>query len=105
MMYVFGTVSFVVFAVALLVFLVRTVVVAFFTRKDERMQLVVTKSMAHAFCVLFVLQFLHLLLRFVIPEVYGIWWNNFTAGLYVDPAFLSIIVLGIALFINKRRFS
>ncbi|MCL2218099.1 MAG: hypothetical protein FWB91_13920 [Defluviitaleaceae bacterium] len=105
MFWVFG-IAFFIIALLMVVLVIRTIIIAFFTRKDERMKLVVIKSMAHAFCVLLALQVIQALLKFVfIREAYDIWWSNFTARLYVEPAMLSMIILGIALIINQRRFS
>ena len=98
----------IVFPIVSIFFLVsicRVVYIAFFARKDERMKMIVTKSMAQAFVIIFVLQVIQIVLKLVLLDNYEIWWTNFKGGLYIEPAMLSLIILGITLFFNKRKFS
>ena len=90
----------VVFAIYGLYNIVKLVLV----KKDERMKMILTKSMAQAFVILFVLYVIQVALKFILGANYEIWWANFTNGIYIEPAMLCIIILGITLFINKRRF-
>ena len=73
-------------------------------KKDERMKMIVTKSMAHAFVLLFILYAIQLALKFILGASYEIWWANIKHGFYIEPVMLCIILFGMALFINKRRF-
>jgi len=84
--------------------IIRTIYFAFFAKRDERMKHVVIKSLAHAFCVVFTMQFFHAALRLGMPhDAYNTWWGNVTDVIYVDPSALSLIVLGVMLIINQRR--
>ena len=91
-------------AILLVVFICRTFYTAFIARKDERMKMIVTKSMAQAFAVLFVLQVIQLVLKWFLRDAYEVWWGNFTNGIYIEPAVLSLIILGLTLFVNKMKF-
>ena len=71
--------------------------------KYRRNKTVIVKSMAQSFIVMFILNALHLAGRWIGGEGYAEWWANFTAGIFIDPSALSLIVLGIVLFINKKR--
>ena len=84
---------------------IRAVGIAFLSRKDERMKLVVKKSMAQAFCILIGLQTIQVLLKLIMRETYQIWWHNFTVGIYIEPVMLSLMILGVTLLINERRYS
>ena len=92
-------------AIAFLVFIYRTFHGAFIAEKDERMQMIVTKSMAQSFMVFFIFYVAQFIFQMISFEGYQRWWDNFTNGFYMHPMVLSLFVLGIVLFINKRKFS
>ena len=92
--------------ILMVVLAIRAIIVAFLKRKDERMKMIVIKSMSHAFCVLLALQVFQMLLKFAIGlETYYILSNSFMVGIYIEPAIFSMMILGVTLLINQKRFS
>ena len=78
---------------------------AFVSKKDERMKMIVIKSMAHSFAALLTLYTIQLIIRLALWENYATWWDNFTSGIYIHPLALCLIFLGTFTVINTRRFS
>lgn len=77
---------------------------AFFKKKDERSKWIVTRSMAQAFTILFGLNGLQTIFKFINYETWSIWWTNFKGGIYIEPSGLMLIILGIMILINKKKY-
>lgn len=76
---------------------------AYFKTKDERQKLIVLRSTAAAFAVLLVYFLLESVLQFFqLRWLLGVWnWLHF--GIEATVAFGMLSVLGVCLFIAKRR--
>ena len=97
----------IIFALAIAFFMVglaiRAIFVAFVKKKDERSKWIVIKSMAHSFVVIAIFQTILLIFKFSNPYDYQIWWDSFTRGIYIEPAFINFMVLGIVLIVNTKK--
>lgn len=82
----------------------RAIFFAFVKKKDERSKWIVKKSMADSFIAITVLQTLSLIIKWLFYDNYQVWWNNFKEGIYIEPVFLSFIILGIILITNTRKY-
>lgn len=80
---------------------------AYLKTKDEREKLIVLRSTAHAFSILLVYYFLDAVVLFSYNEWLAWLWETvrFKSGLTVSTLAGMTTVLGICLFINKRKMS
>ena len=102
----------VMFAISVSVFIsliwgIKAIYTFFRYRKDERMKMIVVKSMSQSFVVLLSIQVIHFLLRMHIRDSsHALWrYNYFAPRIEVEPFALYLVILGVSMFINKRRFS
>lgn len=91
------------FIMAVVVFLIaisfRAVYYAFIKKKDERSKWIVIKSMADSFIGIIILQAIAFGIKLLNAQL----WSNIKMTVYVEPALLSLIVLGVILIVNTKR--
>ena len=82
-----------------LIWMIRTLYLAFI-KKNERLKMIIVKSLADAFIIIMCLQAIQLVFT-----AYQRWWNNITNGVYpvIDPLFFSVLIFGLVLSINVFR--
>lgn len=81
----------------------RAIFYAFVKKKDERSKWIVTKSMADSFICVVILQSILTIIKLIDYGFYQKWWSSLTQHIYVEPSFLSFIILGIILLINTKK--
>jgi len=91
----------VIVSILFLVWIGKVIYFAFIKKKDANEKFLVMKSMAHAFIVVFVLNILNLMISF--SERSSSLFENIGTGVEIHPVAINIILLGIAISINKRR--
>lgn len=89
--------------VAMFILGFRAIFFAFIKKKDERSKWIVTKSMAECFVIVMILQTILFAVKLINYDFYKVWWSNFKEGIYIEPVMLSVIILGIVLFINTKK--
>ncbi len=99
-------ISILVFLVSIIMLIIsfRAIFFTFAKKKDERSKWIVKKSMADSFIAITIIQTLSLTIKWLLNDAYQVWWNNFKEGIYIEPVFLSFIILGIILIINTRKY-
>ena len=99
------TIAIFIWAVVSLAWGIKAAYTAFAGKKDERMQMIVIKSMAQSFVAILVVHTVHLAIRLALGANFETWWGSFTDGIYMHPAAICLVFLGTFMFINERRFS
>ena len=52
---------------------------------------------------LIIFQTILLIFKFSNPYDYQIWWDSFTSRIYIEPAILNFMVLGVVLIVNTKK--
>lgn len=95
------SIIFMILGVLLVIWMCRVIYMAYIKEKDDNAKQIVVTSMAHSFNALFVLFIIN-----SIVSVFGLFESFMYAlrsTIYIHPIILCIIILGIALFVNKKR--
>jgi len=91
----------VIVSILFLVWIGRVIYFAFIKKKDTNEKILVMKTIAHPFIIIFVAN----TINFLISSIghLNFLFENIGTGVEIHPAAINIILLGITISINKRR--
>jgi len=93
----------IIFFVFLLTALIYAIINLVSYRKNQKLKYIMIKSLAQSFVIMLILQFLHFAVQFVAYDIYMRWWTGFILGFDASLVAWSLIILGVVLFINKKK--